>query len=136
MNPAANDWASSDPTQNITLANADQFKNQLAAAIAVQFAERFVKTSSGEIVSEAELQRSSLPAAPLNLWGTLVGVGSAQLNVAQLRTSFRAAAQSNNPSGELQTILQQAFPKSDPSSIIMRLPGVLVAIGAALAQIS
>jgi hypothetical protein len=56
--------------------------------------------------------------------------------VAQLRTSFRAAAQSNNPSGELQTILQLAFPKSDPSSIIMRLPGVLVAIGAALAQIS
>ncbi len=136
MNPVANDWASSDPTQNITLADADQFKNQLASAIAVQFADRFVKTASGEIVSEAELRRNPLPAAPVNLWGTLAGVGSAQLNVAQLRSSVRAAAQSNNPSGGLQTILQQAFPKTDPSSIIMRLPGVIVAIGTALAQIS
>ena len=122
MNPVANDWASSDPTQNITLADADQFKNQLASAIAVQFADRFVKTASGEIISEAELRRNPLPAAPVNLWGTLAGVGSAQLNVAQMRTSVRAAAQSNNPAGGLQTILQQAFPKTDPSSIIMRLP--------------
>ena len=80
MNPVANDWASSDPTQNITLADADQFKNQLASAIAIQFADRFAKTASGEIISETELRRSSLPAAPVNLWGTLVGVGSAQLD--------------------------------------------------------
>jgi hypothetical protein len=136
MNPVTNDWASSDPTQNITLADADQFKNQLAAALAVQFADRFVKTSMGEIVSEAELRRNPLPAAPVNLWGTLAGSAAAQLNVAQLRTSFRAAAQSNNPSGAFQTILQQAFPKTDPSAIIMRLPGVIAAIATALAQVS
>ena len=136
MNPVTNDWAASDPTQNITLADADQFKNQLAAALAVQFADRFVKTSMGEIVSEAELRRNPLPAAPVNLWGTLAGAGSAQLNVAQLRTSVRAAAQSNNPSGELQMILQEAFPKTDPSAIIMRLPGVIGAIATALAQVS
>lgn len=136
MNPVTNDWASSDPTQNITFADADQFQNQLASAVAIQFAERFVKTAIGEIINEAELRRNPLPAAPVNLWGTLVGVASAQLNVAQLRTSVRAAAQSDNPSGEFQTILQQAFPKSDPSSVIMRLPGVMVAIAAALAQIS
>ncbi|MGD0295744.1 MAG: hypothetical protein ABSE86_01430 [Bryobacteraceae bacterium] len=45
MDPTANDWASSDPTQNITLADADQFKNQLAGALVVQFADRFVKTA-------------------------------------------------------------------------------------------
>ena len=72
MNPT-NDWASSDATQNITLADADQFKNQLAAALVVQFADRFAKTASGEIISETELRRNPLPAAPVNLWGTLGG---------------------------------------------------------------
>jgi hypothetical protein len=136
MNPAANDWASSDPTQNITLADADQFKNQLAASIAVQFADRFAKTTSGEIVSEAELRRNPLPAAPVNLWGTLAGVGAVPLNVAQMRTAVRGAAQSNNPAGELHNILQQALPKSDVSMMLLRLPSVMVVIGTAIAQIS
>ena len=136
MNPASNDWASSDPTQNITLADADQFKNQLAAAIAVQFADRFAKTVTGDIVSETELRRSPLPAAAVNLWGTLAGVGAAQINVAQMRAAVRTAAQSNNPAGELQTILQQALPQSDVPSMILRLPAVMVAIGTAIAQIT
>jgi hypothetical protein len=83
MNPATNDWASSDPTQNITLAAADQFKNQLASVLVVQFSDRFVKTASGAIVSEAELRRNNpFPAAPVNLWGTVAGVGAVQLNIA------------------------------------------------------
>ena len=136
MNPAANDWASSDPTQNITLADADQFKNQLAAAIAVQFADRFVKTANGQIVNETELRRNPFPAAPVNLWGTLAGVGAAAVNVALMRTAVRGAAQSNNPAGELQTILQQALPKSDVSEMILRLPAVMIAIGNAITQIA
>jgi hypothetical protein len=136
MNPVSNDWASSDPTQNITLADADQFKNQLATAIAIQFADRFAKTASGEIISETELRRNPLPAAPINLWGTLAGVGASPINVAQMRTAVKAAAQSNNPAGELQTILQQALPKSDVPSMILRLPAVMVAIGTSIAQIT
>src|SRR5580700_10810390 len=129
MNPVANDWASSDPTQNITLADADQFKNQLASAIAVQFADRFAKTASGEIISETELRRNPLPAAPVNLWGTLAGIGAAPVNIAQMRTAVRSAAQSNNPAGDLQNILHQALPKSDVSTMLLRVPAVAVALG-------
>jgi hypothetical protein len=135
MNTAGNDWASSDPTQNITLAEADQFKNQLAAALAVQFADRFVKTGSGEIINESELRRNPLPAAPINLWGTLAGVAAAPVNVAQLRASIRSAARGSNPAGELENILHQAFPKTDVSTIILRLPAVASAIGTAISQI-
>jgi hypothetical protein len=136
MNPAANDWASSDPTQNITLADANQFKNQLAAALAVQFADTYVKTASGEIVNETELRRNPFPAAPVNLWGRLAGVGAAAVNVAQMRTAVRSAAQSNNPAGEIETIFQQALPKSDVPNMILRVPAVMIAIGTAIAQIS
>jgi hypothetical protein len=137
MNPVTNDWASSDPTQNITLAEADQFKNQLASALVVQFADRFVKTASGAIIDETELRRNNpFPAARVNLWGTVAGVGAAQVNIAQMRTAVRAAAQGNNPAGDLHTILQQALPKTDVSMMILRVPAVMVAIGTAIAQIS
>jgi hypothetical protein len=136
MNPAVNDWASSDPSQNITMVEADQFKNQLASALAVQFAERFVKTVGGEVINETELRRNPLPAAPVNMWGTLEGVGAAPLNMAQMRAAMRSAARSNNPAGELQNILHQALPKSDISTIILRLPAVAAAIGTAIAQIA
>lgn len=134
MNPT-NDWASSDATQNITLADADHFKNQLAAALAVQFADLFAKTTSGDIISEAELRRNPLPAAPVNLWGTLAGVGAAPVNIAQMRAAVRAAAQSANPSGDIQNILHQALPKSDVSTMLLKVPAVAVALGAAIAQI-
>ena len=135
MNPAINDWASSDPTQNITLAEADQFKNQLAGALTVQFAERFVKTTSGAVVNEPEIRRSPLPAAPLNLWGTLAGVGAVPVNVAQMRAALRAAARSTNAVGDLEAILQQALPKSDAAVILLRLPAVAAAIGSLVTQI-
>jgi hypothetical protein len=136
MNPTANDWASSDATQNITLAAADQFKNQLAAALVVQFADRFAKTASGEIISETQLRSNPFPAAPVNLWGTLAGVGAAPVNIAQMRTAIRAAAQSGNPAGDLQNILHQALPKSDVSIVLLRVPAVALALGTAIAQIS
>jgi hypothetical protein len=136
MNSAANDWASSDPTQNITLAEADQFKNQLGAALAVQFADRFVKTAGGEIIHETELRRNPFPAAPVNLWGTLGGVGATPVNMAQMRAAIRSAARGNNPAGELQNILQHALPTSDVSTMMLRFPAVAVAIGTAISQIA
>jgi len=136
MNSAANDWASSDSTQNITLAEADQFKNQLSAALPVQIADRFVKTAGGEIIHETELRRNPFPAAPVNLWGTLAGVGAAPVNMAQIRAAIRSAARSNNPAGELQNILHHALPTSDVATMILRFPAVAVAIGTAISQIA
>jgi hypothetical protein len=135
MHPTTTDWASSDATQNITLAEADQFKNQLSAALALEFADRFVKTASGEIVHDVELRRSTLPAAPMNLWGTPAGVGALPVNIAHLRSALRAAAKSSNPVGELQNILHLALPKSDVCTMILRLPAVAAAIGTAIGQI-
>ena len=95
-----------------------------------------MKTASGDIVNETELRRNPLPAAPVNLWGTLVGSGAAQVNVAQMRAAVRAAAQGNNPSGDLQTLLQKALPKSDVTEMLLRVPSIMVAIKTAILQIS
>src|SRR5258708_38585390 len=101
MNPTANDWASSDPTENITLAEAEQFKNQVAAALAVQFAETFVKTASGEIVNETELRHSPFPAAPGNLWATLSGTGATPVKGGPTPAAPRSAPRGRKPTREL-----------------------------------
>jgi len=134
MNPT-NNLASSDPTQNITLAAAQQFKNQLAAAMAIEFAEIFVKTVMGQSIAEAEF-RQSPPAAPVNLWGTLSGVGGVPVNIAQMRNAVLSAARNNNPVGDLLNILREAFPNSEIATIILRIPGVAAAIGTLLGQIA
>jgi hypothetical protein len=95
-----------------------------------------VKTASGDIVNETELRRNPFPAAPVNLWGTLVGVGAVQVNVAQMRAAVRAAAQGSNPSGDLQNLLQKVFPKSDVAEMLLRVPSVMAAIQTAIVQIS
>lgn len=136
MNPSANDWASSDPTQNISLAEADQFKNELASALAVQFVERFVKAAGGDTISEAELRRSNpVPSAPVNLWGILEGIAGIPVNVAQMRSAIRAAARSSNPVGELEVFFRQALPKSDFPAMLLRLPAVAAALALAIARI-
>lgn len=136
MNPTTNDWASSDPTQNITLAEADQFKNQLAGALVIQFGDTFVKTTGGESITEAEFRRNNpLPSAPLNLWGTLAGVSSAPVNLAEMRSAIRAAAQGNNPVGDLENILHQALPQSDIQEMLLRAPSLQSAVRNAISQI-
>lgn len=133
---SGNDWASSDPTQNITLAAADQFKNQLAAALTIQFGERFIQTASGETVPETEFKNSPSPAAPVNLWGKLVGVGAVPLNVAQMRSAILSAGRNNNPAGDLANLLHQAFPAADVANMMLRIPAVATAIGIQISQIS
>jgi len=134
MNPQT-DWASADPTQNITLAEADQFKNQIASALSVQFADRFVKTATGEVIGETEIRRNPLPGAAINLWGTLAGAGAAAMNIAQMRTAIRAAGKGHNPAGDLENILHQALPKSDVATMMLRIPAVGAAIGSVMSQI-
>lgn len=134
MNPS-NNWASSNPAENITLAEADQFKNQLASALALEFADRFVKAGGGATVSEAEIRRSPLAGAPLNLWGTLAGVDAVAVNVAQMHAGIRSAAGSTNLVGELENVLKQALPKSDVAGILLRLPVVAAAVGGVVGSI-
>jgi len=136
MNPIANDWASADPTQNLTLAEADQLRDRLAAALAVQFGSTFVQTTSGDTVSEDELRRNNpMPAAPVNLWGALAGVAAVPQNLAELRAALRAAARGNNPVGDLENVLIQALPKSDAQAMVLRAPAIQAAVQTAIAQI-
>ncbi len=136
MNPTANDWASPNVALNITISEADQFANQLAAGVSVQFGDRFVKTSAGEIISEAELRKNSFIAPlPVNLWGALAGEAPVTVNIADLRSKIRSAAQSDNPVGELEKILHQALPQSDPQVTILRAPAIQSAVRSMLSQI-
>jgi len=136
MNPTMNDWASADPTQNITLADADQFRNGLAQALAIQFADLYVKTSSGDTVSESELRRNNpVPGAALNLWGTLADVSPAAVNIAEMRSAIRSAAQRDNPVGDLEDILRQALPRTDVQDVILRVPSIQAAVRSALASV-
>ena len=136
MNPTMNDWASADPTQNITLADADQFRNGLAQALAIQFADLYVKTSSGDTVSESELRRNNpVPGAALNLWGTLADVSPSAVNIAEMRSAIRSAAQRDNPVGDLEDILRQALPRTDVQDVILRVPSIQAAVRSALASV-
>ena len=135
MNPAANDWTAPNGAQNISLAEADQFRDRLAAALALEFGGRFVKTTSGGVVTESDLRQNASPAQPVNLWGTLADVAPAEVNVAELRASVRAAATGDNPVGDLENALRQALPKSDIQAMILRVPSIQSAVRSAIAPI-
>ena len=136
MNPTNDDWASADPTQNITLGDADQFRNALAAALTIQFSQMYVKTSSGDTISESDLRGNNpVPAAAINLWGTLADPSPAPVNIAELRSAIRMAAQRGNPVGDLEDILRQSLPRTDVGALILRVPAIQTALGTAIAAI-
>lgn len=135
MNPAGNDWTAPNAAQNISLAEADQFRDRLAGALAVAFGDRFVKTTSGAVVTESDLRQNASPAQPVNLWGTLADAAPAEVNVAELRASLRAAASGDNPVGDLENALKQALPKSDIQALILRAPAIQSAVRSAIAPI-
>ena len=135
MNPAANDYSAPAAAQNISLAEADQFRDRLAGALAVEFGNRFVKTTTGAVVTESDLRQNAGPGQPVNLWGTLADAAPAEVNVAELRASIRAAALGDNPVGDLENALKQALPKSDVQSILLRVPAIQSAVRSAIAPI-
>lgn len=135
MNPAGNDWTTPIAAQNICMTEADQFCDRLAAALAMEFARRYVKTVSGGLVTEVELRSMGNPAQPVNLWGILTGAAATEVNVAELRGSVRAAALSGNPVAELASALKQALPTSDIQAIILRVPSIQSAVRSAIAAI-
>jgi hypothetical protein len=133
MNPSANDWASPDPTQNITLAEADTFRDALAAGLQVQFASRYILTTQNQIISEAELRANPfiLPL-PVNLYGYLLGSGGQPVDIAQFRASLRQAAVAEDPTGTLCQLLAQALPDTDVPDQFTRIPAVQQVLLAAL----
>src|SRR5271166_2707315 len=104
MNPAANDYSAPNAAQNISLTEADQFRDRLAGALAVEFGNRYVKTTTGAIVTEADVRQNASLAQPVNLWGTLADAAPAEMNVAELLASIRAAASGDNPVGDIESI--------------------------------
>jgi hypothetical protein len=136
MNPIANDWASTNAAQNITISDADQFANQLAVGVAIQFGGRFVKTKAGEVITEAELKQNGyLALHAVNLWGSFAGVAPVAINIAELRSRIRSAALADNPVGELENVLRQALPQIDPQVTILRAPVIQAAVRKMLSEI-
>jgi hypothetical protein len=135
MNPAANDYSAPNAAQNISLTEADQFRDRLAGALTLEFANRYVKTPTGGVVSESDLRQNASPAQPVNLWGTLGDASPAEVNVAELRASLRSAALGDNPVGDLENALRQALPKTDIQSILLRVPAIQSAVRSAISPI-
>jgi hypothetical protein len=135
MNPTANDYSSPDPAQNISLTEADQFRDRLAGALALEFGNRYVKTTTGVIVSESDVRQNASPAQPVNLFGTLADLTAVEINVAEWRSSIRAAALGENPVGDLENALKQALPQSDVQSILLRATSIQAAVRSAIAAV-
>jgi hypothetical protein len=135
MNPVANDWTAPNAAQNISLTEADQFRDRLATALALEFGGRFVRTTNGGVVTESDLRQNASPAQPVNLWGTLADAAPAEVNVAELRASVRAAAMGDNPVGDLENALRQALPKSDIQAMLLRVPAIQSAVRSSIAPI-
>ena len=135
MNPTANDWSAPNAGHNITLIEADQFRDRLAGALAVEFGNVFVKATNGGVVSESDIRQHASPTQPVNLWGTLADAAPAEVNVAELRASIRAAALGDNPVGDVENALRQALPKTDIQSILLRIPAIQSAVRSAIAPI-
>src|ERR1700736_4001594 len=109
MNHSANNWASPDQSKNMTLAEADRLGYQLAGALALQFSTKFVKTTTGEIISEQELRDNQfISPLPVNLFAKLAGQTPNEFNIADFRASLKHAATGDDPTTALLTIVQQA----------------------------
>ena len=135
MNPAANDYSASNAAQNISLTEADQFRDRLAGALTLEFVNRYVKTTTGGVVAESDLRQNATPAQPLNLWGTLADASPAEVNVAEFRASLRSAALGDDPVGDLENTLRLALPKTDIQSILLRVPAIQSAVRSAISPI-
>ena len=135
MNPAANDYSSPDPAQNISLTEADQFRDRLAGALALEFGNRYVKTTTGAIVTESDVRQNAGPAQPVNLFGTLADPTAVEINVAEWRASIRAAALGENPVGDLENALKRALPQSDVQSILLRAISIQAAVRSTIVPI-
>ena len=134
MSQSARDWASTDPSKNMTLAEVDQLNKELAAGLCIQFGDRYVRTQYNNIIGEPELRGNNyISPLPVNLYGRLAIAGCEEFNIAQFRDSIRDAARSEDPTGTLVTILQRLLPQHNSiASMFTRIPAVQAVIASAL----
>jgi hypothetical protein len=137
MKQSANDWASPDPSKNMTLAEADQLNNQLAGALCLQIGSRWVQTQYGQIITDTELRQNTFIAPlPVNLYGMLAIPGCQGFNLADFRKSLRTLAEADDPTGSLVIFLQQLLPQYNGiPAMFTRIPAVQAVITAALKTI-
>ena len=127
---SANDWASTDHSKNISLADAKAFCDHTAKALLLQFGPLRVMTSAGETISESELRQNQfISPLPVNLFGSVVG-GVQDVNIATFRTALRAAADADDPTTALLTASQL------PVSYLSRWPSVQAVVQEALSSIA
>ena len=131
---SARDWASPDPSKNMTLAESDQLSNELAGAFGLMIGGRHVCTQQNTTISESELRGNQfMSPLPVNLYGYVSLPGTQAINLATFRDNLRAAAQADDPTGTLVGILQRIDPQNTAiASLFTRLPAVQDVIAKAL----
>lgn len=135
MSQSANNWASPDQSKNTILADADRLGYQLASNLGLQFGTKYVKTTTGETISEQELRGNQfISPLPVNLFSELVGAPRNQFNVAEFRASLKHAATADDPITALLTIIQQALPGTNGPALLTRIPAIQQVITDALSR--
>ncbi len=136
MSQSAYDWASPDPSKNITLAESDTFANALVAGLQLQIVDRYVKTPYGEIISGTELRQNNyMSPLPVNLYGKLAAGGAVEFNVAEFRSQLRDAAKGDDPVGDLTKVVSAATPGLNIAANILRIPAFVDAVRQALQKL-
>lgn len=135
MSQSANNWASPDKSKNITLADADRLGNQLASNLGLQFGSKYVKTTTGEKISEQELRGNQfISPLPVNLYAELVGPVRGEFNIADFHNGLKRAATADDPVTALLTIMQEALPGTNGPAMLTRMPAVQQVIADALGR--
>jgi hypothetical protein len=133
MSQSANNWASADESKNSTLANADRLGNQLAANLGIQLGSKYVKTTTGEKISEKELRDNQfISPLPVNLYGELVGGTRVEFNIADFQATLKRAAAADDPITSFIQLVQHYLPDTNGASLITRMPAVQQIIADAL----
>ena len=136
MSQSANNWASADQSKNMTLADADRLGNQLAVNLGLQIGSKYIRTTSGETVSEKELRDNSfISPLPVNLYGQLAGGTRVEFNIADFQASLKRAASADDPITSFIQVLQRALPDINGAAQITRMPAVQQVIVDALKKL-
>ena len=136
MAQSANDWASPDPSKNMTLADSDSFANALVAGLQLQFGDRYVKTQFGAIISATELRQNNfMSPLAVNLYGKLAAASAVEFNIADFRSQLRDAAKGDDPVGDLTKVLTAATPGQNIAANILRIPAFADAVRQALQKL-
>lgn len=133
MSQSANNWASADQSKNITLADADRFGNELTANLGLQLGSKYVKTTTGEKISEKELRDNQfISPLPVNLYGELAGGTRVEFNIADFQATLKRTADAGDPITSYIQLVEHFLPGAVGALMITRMPAVEQLIADAL----